>query len=672
MRICLTSLPVLCILRLFSLSVAAADTSVESVAENARDSLAVISHSGRDGKEEGVGAGFVISSDGLIATALHVIGEGRRISVRLASGREFDVTEIQAWDRKLDLAIIRIEANDLRALPLGDSEELKQGTPVVAMGNPLGLEHSIVQGIVSAKREFEGLELIQLAIPIEPGNSGGPLLDMRGRVQGVLTMKSVMTRNLGFAVPVDALKRLEAHPNPIPMERWLTIGSLNLREWEPLFGARWRQKSGQIQVDGLGKGFGGRSLCLSKQSVPTLPYDLAVDVKLDDESGAAGLVFSSDGADTHYGFYPTAGQLRLTRFEGPSVFSWTILKTVPSEHYRPGDWNHLKVRIERDKVLCFVNGALVIESDDRELPEGKFGLAKFRDTKAAFKNFQLGKKIEFSAEEANSLQEQARQLEREALRLRTLAEKKHREAVQEKLTKVLKQPEEEIDVFEAALLLSKFDNPDLDIEFYQRQLNGMAEELRRRMPKEPRKKLETLKQYMFEESGFHGSRTDYYNRANSYMNDVLDDREGLPITLTVLFMELARRSGLEGVSGIPEPGHFVAQFKPAKGEAVTLDIYDGGKELPPSQLKPATKNEIVLRMLRNLINARSQQDRSSGHYLDLILALSPDSAADRFERAMLRYRRGDNEAAKEDFKWLLEQELPEAEREKLMELYRKL
>ena len=152
------------------------ERSVEALAETARQSVVVISHFGRDGKEDGLGAGFIVSSNGLIATSLHVIGEARPIRVQLANGNRYDATEVHAWDRKLDLAVIRIAATEkLAALPLGDSDTLKQGTPVVAMGNPLGLERSIVQGVVSARREFDGVEMIQLAIPVEPGNSGSTL-----------------------------------------------------------------------------------------------------------------------------------------------------------------------------------------------------------------------------------------------------------------------------------------------------------------------------------------------------------------------------------------------------------------------------------------------------------------------------------------------------------------
>src|SRR5437899_1584344 len=108
-------------------SEATADKGVETLAEIARRSVVVITHFGRDGREDGVGAGFVVSSNGLIATSLHVIGEGRPIRIQFSDGRSFDPMEIHAWDRKLDLAVIRIPATNLPALTLADSDSLKQG-----------------------------------------------------------------------------------------------------------------------------------------------------------------------------------------------------------------------------------------------------------------------------------------------------------------------------------------------------------------------------------------------------------------------------------------------------------------------------------------------------------------------------------------------------------------
>ena len=123
-----------------------------------------------------------MSSDGLIATNLHVIGEARPISVELANKRKLQVTEVHASDRALDLALLKVDTDDLPALELGDSRKVEDGQPIVVMGNPLGLKHSVVSGLVSGHREIDGRNMIQIAMPIERGNSGGPVLDAQGRV----------------------------------------------------------------------------------------------------------------------------------------------------------------------------------------------------------------------------------------------------------------------------------------------------------------------------------------------------------------------------------------------------------------------------------------------------------------------------------------------------------
>ncbi|HXI52722.1 MAG TPA: tetratricopeptide repeat protein, partial [Candidatus Saccharimonadales bacterium] len=693
-------------------------------------SVVVITHFGREGKEDGVGAGFIVDPDGLVATSLHVIGEARPVRVRLPDGAEREVLSVQAWDTKFDLAILRIEAHGLPALALGDSDAVKQGAPVIALGNPLGLEHSVVQGVLSARREIEGISMLQIAIPIEPGNSGGPLLDLKGRVQGVLTLKSAMTPNLGFAMPVNLLKALLDHPNPVPMSRWLTLGALNPKDWSQVGGAHWSQKAGRIQVEGAGKGFGGRSLCLSQLSVPQRPYEVGASVRLDDESGAAGLVFASDGKDTHYGFYPSAGQLRLTRFEGPNVYSWTILKQVPSEHYRRGEWNHLRVRVEENKILCYVNGHLVVESGDDALSSGRVGLSKFRDTRAEFKEFQVGTNVVKKASGAevelpatlleqirdagpdeesrlladlekqgaagrDALNQEARQREREAHRFRRIAAELHRRNVQAELVKTLDDTEPRIDLLRASLLVAQLDNPEVDLDHYRRQMAEMASEIRTRFAEDATEpaKLRELREYLFAENGFHGSRSDYYNKANSYVNQVLDDREGLPITLSVVFLDLAERLGIPRVSGLPLPGHFMVRYRAADpaGPDQIIDVFDGGKVLSRSDAqervleatgegfrdadeRSATKREIIVRMLRNLLGIAVSGEPGSDplRYLDIIIALMPDSVRDRMERAQLRLQTGDTAGAKADFKWVLDQQPPGVDLERLAELYRSL
>jgi regulator of sirC expression with transglutaminase-like and TPR domain len=704
----------------------AKEKSVADIAESAKKSLAVIVFQGRNGKDQGLGTGFVVAADGLIATNLHVIGEARPISV-LLGGKRHEVTAIHASDRKLDLALLRIDAKNLTSLPLADSNALKTGQPIVALGHPRGLKYSVVSGVLSGKRDVEGMSMLQLAIPIEPGNSGGPVLDLHGRVHGIVTMKSLVTPNLGFAVPSNALKPLLAKPNTIPMSRWLTIGTLDKSEWQPRMGARWRQRAGRIIADGLGTGFGGRTLCLWQKPLPKTPFEVAVTVKLENESGAAGLVFHADGGDKHYGFYPSGGRLRLTRFAGPDVYSWKILKEFESAHYHPGQWNTIKVRIENHKFLCYVNDHLEIESTDTDLTEGKVGLAKFRDIVAEFKHFAVAEriagnkipddvvarinktieKISFTkplpAKVIDALvpegpaglamlRERARLLEEQAAQLRKLALAVHQQTTLADLAKALQGPEEKIDLLAAALLIARLDNEELDVPAYQKEVARLAKEVSTSLPKnadEPAR-LKALNKYLFQERGFHGSRVDYYTRANSYINEVIDDREGLPITLSVLYMELARHLKVN-VVGVALPGHFIVRHEPAKGEKQLIDVYDGGtflseqdaekivrnftgKPLQKKHLTSAGKKAIIVRMLHNLLNvAQDEQDRDGMlRYLDAILTVAPDSPDERWIRAVFRFQSGQREGALVDVDWLLENHPPGVDLDRVRELKRLL
>ncbi len=687
-------------------SPAAEEPSIAELTERIGRSVVTITSSNRDGAGDNVGTGFVISSDGLIATNHHVIGEGRQVRIQFADGRKFDATAVHASDRELDLAVLKIAGEDLPALELGDAEEVRQGQSVVALGNPAGLKHSVVSGVVSAVREIDGRSMIQVAIPIEPGNSGGPLVDRQGRVLGVLTMKSLVTPNLGFAVSINLLKLLLEKPNPIPMSRWLTIGALDPREWKPILGARWRQRAGRIRVTEPGRGFGGRSLCLWQMDVPEFPVEVAVAVRLDDESGAAGLAFCSDGGQRHFAFYPSGGHLRLTRFEGPDIRTWTILFDSLSEHYLPGDWNTLRVRLEDGLVSCFVNDEQVVQMPDRKLSGGQVGLVKFRNTGAQFKKFRLGRELppstvppeeierivklvedlpeagpldramvaSLSTDSASAtrvLRDRAAELDRRASRLRELADATHERRVIADLTEALSAPEEQIDLFRAGLLVAKLDNEEVDVDAYVAELTRMTDELRGMLPKDPddKAKLDTLKKYLFAENGFHGSRGEYYNRANSYLNEVLDDREGLPITLSVVYLELGRRIGLK-LEGVGLPGHFVVRYVPEEGEGTLFDVFDGAvevsreeanrrvkaateRELTDDDLRATSKRAIIARMLHNLLGVAGPEPDKLLRYLNAILAVEPESPQHRWLRAIVRYRLEDRAGATEDVDWLV-------------------
>ncbi len=711
------------------------DTSIASIVERSRDSVVTVTHSGRGGRRGGLGTGFVVSADGLIASTLPLIGEARPIEVEFADGTIRPVTEIHAWDRKRDLAIIRVAANNLKPLPLGDSDALVQGEEVIALGNPQGLKYSVVQGVISALRGLEGEEgnaLIQVAIPIEPGNSGGPLLDRAGRVQGIITFRSAVSENLGFAMPVNEIDRLLDKPNPVPMARWTSIGALDPARWIPTMGARWSQAAGVITSSDYGSGFGGRTLCIYQAERPEPPYEVAVDVRLDDESGAAGLIFGSDGGHVHYGFYPSEGNLRFTAFEGPDVYSWTIIEQISSEHYKPGEWNHLRVRVEPDRILCFLNGEKVAESADNRIRGGRVGLCRFREPNAQFRSFQLGKDLSLppvdpellreiqdhimtfsesapgngdktaalfesflqsSSTSRRLLLERADALEETATRLRGLATEVHTRKTGIEIRESLSGPEEDIDLFYAGLLVAKIANPHLDVDAYRDQIDHMASEIAAGLPPDAKAKarIDALNQYLFEENGFHGSRDDYYSHSNSHLNEVLDDHEGIPITLSILYIELARRIGLDNLVGISLPGHFLVQHLPTKGPRPYIDVFDRGtflerseaeamvleytgEEARPEHFEPANKKDIILRMLRNLIGIQLQsgspQDALAN--LDVYLEVDPDSAGHRLNRGLLRFGAGDRSGAREDIGWLLEHRPEGIRLDRLEELYGQL
>jgi serine protease Do len=171
----------------------------------------------RPHETQGLGTGFVIDKAGYILTNNHVVGEADAIMVKLSDDRELPGTRV-ATDKQTDVAVVRIEAKDLKPIPLGDSDQLEVGDWVVAVGNPFGLSHTVSAGIVSAKgRTREDVPLdptgyynfLQTDASINPGNSGGPLLNLRGEVVGINTaIKGGGAQGIGFAIPINMVKQL--------------------------------------------------------------------------------------------------------------------------------------------------------------------------------------------------------------------------------------------------------------------------------------------------------------------------------------------------------------------------------------------------------------------------------------------------------------------------------
>lgn len=235
----------------------------------------------------------------------------------------------------------------------------------------------------------------------------------------------------------------------------------------------------------------------------------------------------------------------------------------------------------------------------------------------------------------------------------------------------------EFDLAEAALLLAKDEYPALDVGAYLARLDRLGADLRARIPENSplEQTILALNAFLFEEHGFLGNTDNYYDPRNSFLNEVLDRKLGIPITLSIIYMEIGRRVGLP-VEGVSFPGHFLVKFGTDHGDLV-IDPFAGGiplseedlldrleetyGELPtsptelPHLLTGADNKDILLRILRNLKAIYAQQQAWDKVLIALnrMLLIAPDSAGELRDRGELHERLECFRAALEDFRQYL-------------------
>lgn len=229
--------------------------------------------------------------------------------------------------------------------------------------------------------------------------------------------------------------------------------------------------------------------------------------------------------------------------------------------------------------------------------------------------------------------------------------------------------DENIDLVRSALVIARTEYPQLDIEEYAARIERMARRTAvLASDLDPQRTLNALNKVVFEQANLRGNRDDYYDPRNSFLNDVLDRGLGIPITLSIIYMEVARRIGLP-LSGVGMPGHFLLKHYGADGQERLIDcfnrgdilsrqdcqmrldeIYSGEMKLRPEFLHPISRRQILTRMLNNLktVYLSTRNFRKALPIADLILVLYPQSADDLKQRALLRYSMGLHGLAAED------------------------
>jgi regulator of sirC expression with transglutaminase-like and TPR domain len=228
---------------------------------------------------------------------------------------------------------------------------------------------------------------------------------------------------------------------------------------------------------------------------------------------------------------------------------------------------------------------------------------------------------------------------------------------------------EPVDLLTAALLLGRIEGSRADPAPYRALLEELASGFAERLDKNSsvRGRLQALSRYLFEEHGFRGNRDDYYDPKNSFLEEVLDRKLGIPITLSLVYIEVGRRVGLPLV-GIGFPGHFLVRYEDVS-EEIYIDPFNGGRlltrsdleplleemyhgqlALDPAFLQPVTERQFLTRMLYNLkaIYMRAEDFDKLLQVLDLILLLNPESAVDIRDRGLVLYEKGSFVRARSD------------------------
>lgn len=195
--------------------------SVTVIASEQSRSVVHIATKSKIGLDIGTGSGFLISKDGLVATNFHVIEDAYVAAIKLSNGDIYDDVGVVSVDPRKDAAVLKIKAENLPFVTFGNSDAIRVGERVVAIGTPENLEQTVSDGVISGIRNIgTGFKILQISAPISHGSSGGPLFDLHGKVVGITTAVIEGAQNLNFAIPINYLKPLIENGKVIPLSKF--------------------------------------------------------------------------------------------------------------------------------------------------------------------------------------------------------------------------------------------------------------------------------------------------------------------------------------------------------------------------------------------------------------------------------------------------------------------
>ena len=354
------------------------------------DSIVTLHQVGEHGQIHGMGTGFFIEKN-LIATCYHVVGDSHHIQATLSDNTVISILGVESADKSMDVAILRTEACDVLPLSLVKAKPTV-GQPILAIGNPKGLRGSVTPGVISGNRIIDGRDMLQVAVPIEKGNSGGPIVNANGCVFGMLTYKSALTRNLGFAIPSLNIDEIKNNNRYLSIKDWLGVSAINGDLWLPTTKNTWQKKDNSLETNCTGESISGRSICWKLNEDLSGSIHSRVWLNFDDQTGGAGMAFKFEKDQSDYGVFVSEGKLWLVCFNTEKVKDWKILADSSAFGWKRDAWNQLAINRKFNQITCSINGLAILTYNlNKRTNFSDSGLLKLGKAHVAFRALRLTK-----------------------------------------------------------------------------------------------------------------------------------------------------------------------------------------------------------------------------------------------------------------------------------------